>query len=113
MNKLFIIIITVVVTIAILIGIALFVINKLTGVNFGAVLFGKKIDSTYDHPLLSTSQEELLKSFGVDPATLPTTIPSNLEQCAVDALGSDRVSQIKSGATPSLTDYLKAKQCLN
>lgn len=100
------------VTIAVLVGIAFLVVNKLTGVNLGAVLSGKKIESSYDHPLLSSSQEELLKSFGVDPATLPTTIPSNIEQCATDALGADRISQIKSGATPSLSDFLKAQNCL-
>lgn len=114
MNKIFTIVITVVVTLAILVGIVIFIASQfgLSVTSLSAILSGKKIESNYDHPLLSSSQEELLKSFGIDPATLPATIPPNLEQCAVDALGADRVNQIKSGAAPSISDYLKAQQCL-
>ena len=114
MRKLFTIVVTVIVTIAILAGIFIFIASRvgLNVVNLSAILSGKKIESNYDHPLLSQSQEELLKSFGVDPASLPTTIPSNLEQCAVDAIGADRVNQIKAGSTPSLSDYLKTQHCL-
>ncbi|MFH0912309.1 MAG: hypothetical protein V1807_01485 [Patescibacteria group bacterium] len=114
MRKLLTIIITVIVTIAILAGILIFVASRfgLNVANLSAILSGKKIESNYDHPLLSQSQEELLKSFGIDPASLPTTIPANLEQCAIDAIGTDRVSQIKTGSTPSLIDYLKAQHCL-
>ncbi|MBU1092098.1 hypothetical protein KJ836_00210 [Patescibacteria group bacterium] len=114
MNKLFTIIISVVITVVVLVGIAIFIASRLGlgNINLRAILSGKKIESTYDHPLLSSSQEELLKSFGVDPATLPTTIPANLEQCATDALGGDRVNQIKSGMIPTISDYLKAQQCL-
>lgn len=68
--------------------------------------------SSYDHPLLSTDQEKLLESMGIDTATIPTTITPAQEQCAIDVLGADRVNEIKAGATPSLGDYLKAKDCL-
>ena len=68
-------------------------------------------DSNYDHPLLSADQEKTLQSLGVNLESLPASITPAQEQCAVEALGQDRVNQIKSGATPSLTDYLKAKSC--
>jgi hypothetical protein len=65
----------------------------------------------YDHPLLSPDQEKTLQTFGIDPATVPTSISPVQEQCAVSAIGQSRVDQIKAGATPSITDYLKAKDC--
>lgn len=68
--------------------------------------------SSYDHPLLSTDQEKLLDSLGIDPATVPTSITPAQEACAVSALGADRVNEIKAGASPTLSDYLKAKDCL-
>ena len=67
--------------------------------------------SSYNHPLLSTEQEKLLESMGVDTATLPTSITPAQEQCAIDALGPDKVNAIKAGATPTLSDYLKAQGC--
>lgn len=69
-------------------------------------------DSNYDHPLLSDEQEKTLQSLGVNLESLPTSITPAQEKCAVEALGQDRVNQIKSGATPSITDYFKAKDCL-
>lgn len=67
--------------------------------------------SSYDHPLLSTEQEIILESIGVDTQTLPTQISPAQEQCAIEALGVERVNQIKQGASPSLDDYLKAQDC--
>lgn len=67
--------------------------------------------SSYDHPLLSTEQEILLESVGVDTASLPTQISPEQEQCAIEALGAERVNQIKQGSSPSLDDYLKAQNC--
>lgn len=68
-------------------------------------------DSNYDHPLLSADQEKTLQSLGVNLESLPTSITPIQEQCAVEVLGQDRVNQIRSGATPSITDYFKAKDC--
>lgn len=113
MNKVLTIVITIVITTGVLVGVVWLVFDKFIGINLGTALSGKKIESTYDHPLLTDAQEELVKSFGIDPATLPTTIPSNLEPCTIDALGIDRVNQIKSGSTPTLSDYLKAKECFH
>lgn len=67
--------------------------------------------TTYDHPLLSPDQEKTLQGIGVDLETIPTTITPAQEQCATEALGQDRVNEIKSGSAPSITDYLKAKSC--
>jgi hypothetical protein len=63
------------------------------------------------HPLLSPGQEAALESIGVDPSKLPTEITPEQENCAVSKLGEERVREIKSGSTPSISDYLKAKDC--
>jgi len=65
------------------------------------------------HPLLDAEQEKTLQTFGIDPATLPTTITPEMEGCAVEKLGQARVDQIKAGAEPSFTDYLKAGSCIS
>ncbi len=67
--------------------------------------------SSYDHPLLSNEQEILLETAGVDVQNLPTEITPEQEQCAVEALGAERVNQINQGASPTLDDYLKAQDC--
>ncbi len=64
-----------------------------------------------EHPLLSETQEKTLKTFGVDVSELPTEIDNNLETCATDLLGEERVAEIIAGDTPSLSDILKAKKC--
>lgn len=71
----------------------------------------KKTDTSYDHPLLTTDQENLLRSLGVDLTTIPTLITPAQEKCAIEVLGQARVDQIKSGSAPSINDYLKAKSC--
>lgn len=72
----------------------------------------KKLESTYDHPLLSESQEVMLESLGVDTENLPTQITQEMQDCAVDALGQERVNAIIGGAAPTVSDILKAKNCL-
>lgn len=91
---------------------ALYIINnKPLGVEINP--FSRtELSPGYDHPLLSADQEKTLQSFGVNLESLPTSITPEQEQCAVEALGQDRVNQIKSGSAPSLTDYFKAKNCL-
>lgn len=74
---------------------------------------GETITAVVDkHPLLTDSQEKTLESIGIDPAKLPTAITPAMEECFVNELGQDRVSEIKQGATPGLTDFYKAKSCL-
>ncbi len=67
--------------------------------------------SAYDHPLLTAEQEKFLESVNVDVKSLPAEITAEQEACGIQALGADRVNAIKAGAAPSLTDYLKAKDC--
>ena len=79
----------------------------------GAILqMDSNTPSSYDHPLLSTEQEKMLESMGIDTTEIPTQITPAMEQCAIEALGEERVNEIKSGATPGISDYLKAKHCL-
>ncbi len=91
---------------------AYIVIKKPLGIN--ADIFSpasKSSETTYDHPLLSPSQEKTLQTLGVDLKTVPTAITPAQEKCAVEFLGQERVTQIKSGEAPSVSDYLKAKSC--
>jgi hypothetical protein len=69
-------------------------------------------ESVYDHPLLDTEQEIFLENLGVDLETVPTEITQEQENCAVEALGAERVEELKSGGTPSISDYIKGKHCL-
>jgi hypothetical protein len=68
--------------------------------------------SSYDHPLLDEEQEKLLDSVGIDVQAIPTQITPAQEDCATEALGADRVEALKQGASPGISDYLKAKHCL-
>lgn len=84
------------------------IISDLAGIS-------KNIDSaeTDKHPLLSPSQEIALKALGVDPAKLPTEITPELEKCLAEKLGAERMAEIKKTGTPSATDILTGKDCLN
>lgn len=62
---------------------------------------------------LSPSQKYFLEKAGIDPASLPSTISPELENCLVETVGEERANQIKGGDVPTITDLLKAKTCLN
>ncbi len=64
------------------------------------------------NPLLSDTQEKALDRLGIDPASIPTEITPEQEQCFEDALGADRVNEIKAGDAPTATDFFKAKSCI-
>lgn len=64
------------------------------------------------HPLLNSSQEKALEFIGVDAAKLPTSITPELKKCAITKLGTARVAELLKGATPGISDFLKAKKCL-
>ncbi len=68
--------------------------------------------SSFDHPLLSDSQEAMLDKAGIDVKTLPSTISPAMEACFRDRLGDTRVNEIMQGATPGPLDLFKAKGCL-
>ena len=87
-----------------------FAIIKLYGIDV-AKLLDDPIISSYDYPYLNTQREDFLKSAGIDPADVPTQITPAQEQCAVEALGLQRINEIKSGSAPTVIDVLKTKSC--
>ena len=68
-------------------------------------------ESSYDHPLLSEDQEILLESMGIETSTLPTEVSQEQMDCGVEALGQERADEIINGATPNLSDLVKAQHC--
>jgi len=67
--------------------------------------------SSYDHPYLTTQQEAILESAGVDLTTVPAEITQNQQDCSVSILGQTRVDEIIAGSTPSMGEILKVKSC--
>lgn len=70
-----------------------------------------ELPADYDHPLLSEDQENLLQNYGIDPRAVPTEITPEMESCARESLGDERVDALIQGASPSVTDLLKAQSC--
>jgi hypothetical protein len=68
--------------------------------------------ATDKNPLLTPEQEAFAESVGIDPATLPTEITPEMENCLIDAVGAERAAEIQAGATPSPIEIFKAKGCL-
>lgn len=62
--------------------------------------------------LLNQEQENILRSAGIDPASLPSSISPEMEKCFAEKLGQDRVDEIKAGAEPGMIDLYKANSCL-
>lgn len=61
---------------------------------------------------LSAEQKQALVAFGIDPATVPSSISPAQETCFINVLGNARVSEIKAGAVPSALEFFKAKSCI-
>lgn len=68
--------------------------------------------TTDAHPLLSESQEQAVEKFGIDPANIPTEITSTQKTCLMEKLGAERIAELKAGGSPTVADYLKAKDCI-
>jgi hypothetical protein len=64
------------------------------------------------NPLLNETQEKTLEKFGIDPADVPSEISTEQEQCFVDAIGAERVAEIKAGDSPTATEFFKSKNCI-
>lgn len=64
------------------------------------------------NPLLSVEQEQALEKLGVDVTKLPSVISPEMEECFTEALGQERVEEIKSGSSPGAIDFFKARSCL-
>ncbi|HNY35825.1 MAG TPA: hypothetical protein PLD14_02475 [Candidatus Pacearchaeota archaeon] len=77
------------------------------------VLFNNNPTSTYDHPYLTTQQEAIFESIGIDPKDIPTEISDSQKKCAISILGEDRANEIVAGAIPSIKEIVKLKDCLD
>lgn len=64
------------------------------------------------NPQLNASQEKALQSFGIDPASVPSSISPEQQACFEEKLGKQRVEEIKGGASPTMQDYMLARGCL-
>ena len=64
------------------------------------------------NPALSEKQEKTLETFGIDPASVPSSITPEQESCFIKILGQARVNEIKAGDSPTATEYFKAKGCI-
>lgn len=61
---------------------------------------------------LSEAQKQALINAGIDPAKVPSEVTASQEACFVAALGATRVAEIKGGAVPGGTEFIKAKSCI-
>ena len=68
--------------------------------------------TTTNKPFLSDAQKKTLASFGIDPASLPSSITPTQEECFKTKLGATRFAEISAGASPSIAEFLSAKSCL-
>lgn len=64
------------------------------------------------NPLLSADQERALENIGVNVESLPQELTPAMQDCFVKKLGENRTKEIINGSTPSVVDFLKAKDCL-
>ncbi len=71
------------------------------------------IDNIDKNPLLTEQQEAQLESFGIDPATLPTSITPEMKKCFETTLSEKRVNEIIAGDQPTVTDLLGARSCID
>ena len=69
-------------------------------------------DSIGNQPSLTPEQEATLENYGINPATLPTTLTPEMEACFIEKLGTARVNEIKAGDEPGAMDFIKAGACL-
>ena len=75
----------------------------------GVELSGPEVDS---NPMLNESQETMLETVGIDPASLPTEVTAEQEACFEAAIGADRVNEIAAGDTPTAGEIFKGRGCL-
>ena len=61
---------------------------------------------------LSPAQERALEMVGVEPESIPQSFTEEQLRCFVAVLGQSRVDEIKAGATPSMSEYYQAKDCI-
>ena len=94
--------------------IVIFIISKPYGIDtikIISILLDKNPTSSYDHPNLTTQQESVLESVGIDPKKLPTEITPELQKCATPKKGKKRANEIMSGSMPTIDEILRIKIC--
>ena len=69
-------------------------------------------EQTNRNSFLSESQQQALETFGINPENIPSEITAEQEACFVAVLGGERVAEIKAGASPTMTEYYRARDCL-
>lgn len=85
-------------------------INPIDGISIDSDINIKQdVDS---NPLLNETQEAILESIGIDPATLPTEITPQMQECAIEALGLDRIKEILAESAPTLNDIVAIQECI-
>lgn len=112
--NIFFVVLGIIFFIIILIGTYFYVTDPL---NLKPLVFGNDTtkasdDNVGNHPFLSESQQKAMKTFGIDPASVPSEITPEQEACFESKLGEERVTEIKAGDSPSMTEYFKAKDCI-
>lgn len=102
----------------IIVGVYLFVVDPY---NIKPLFFGSDTVTTPiketpvivdKNPILNEKQEKALETFGIDPASVPSSITPEQESCFVAILGQARVDEIKAGDSPAAVEFFKAKGCL-
>ena len=69
-------------------------------------------DAVDKNPVLSPAQEQALESVGIDPATVPSSITPEQETCFVELFGQARVDEITAGDSPTATELLRGRACI-
>jgi len=64
------------------------------------------------HPSMSTAQESALRAFGIDPATIPTSLSPEQQACFITKLGAQRAAEIQAGDVPTAAEFFTAKACI-
>lgn len=102
--------------ILILFGIFFYVIDPLnlrSTFSTSSVNWSSNSNASEDrNPQLNASQEKALQSFGINPASVPSSISPEQQACFEEKLGKQRVEEIRGGASPTMQDYMLARSCL-
>ena len=62
---------------------------------------------------VNKEQEETLENLGINIENLPQEITPGMEKSFIDKLGIDRVKEIEEGDMPSVSEFLKSKDCIS
>ena len=69
-------------------------------------------NSDYDHPLLNEEQEKRAADLGIDTKKIPTKITEEQKECGARKLGEERIVEIMNGEEPTTIEILKLSTCL-